>query len=78
LPKSFKEVVHGESSSPATPIHTQQHMNLPQEMQRMKDEIQFLRDPIIKKYGVFMQEASSSNDSVNNKDDSDACNNASL
>ncbi|XXG59805.1 hypothetical protein AAC387_Pa04g1824 [Persea americana] len=57
---------------PAAPINTQQHKDLLQEMQRLRDEIQFLRDPIIKKYGGFMQEASSSNGSVNNKDNSDA------
>ncbi|KAJ8618170.1 hypothetical protein MRB53_014356 [Persea americana] len=57
---------------PAAPINTRQHKDLLQEMQRLRDEIQFLRDPIIKKYGGFRQEASSSNGSVNNKDDSDA------
>ena len=54
LPKSFKEAVHGESSPPTAPINTQQHNDLLQEIQRMKDEIQLLRDPIIKKYGGFM------------------------
>lgn len=38
----------------------------------MKNETEFLRDPIIKKYGGFMQKASSSNGPVNNKDDYDA------
>ena len=66
LPKSFKEAVHGESSSPTALINTQQHKDLLQEIQRMKDEIQFLKDPTIKKYGGFMQEASSFNGSINN------------
>eukprot|EP00268_Persea_americana_P039972 TRINITY_DN39643_c0_g1_i1.p1 TRINITY_DN39643_c0_g1~~TRINITY_DN39643_c0_g1_i1.p1 ORF type:complete len:115 (-),score=12.62 TRINITY_DN39643_c0_g1_i1:588-932(-) len=40
-------------------------------MQRLKDKIQFLKDPIIKKYGSIIQEVSSFIGSAN-KEDSDS------
>ena len=70
--KTFKEAVHGESSSLSAPINTQQHKDLLQEMQRLKNGTQFLKDPIIKKYGRFIQKVSFFDGSINNKDDSDA------